>query len=102
MSRERFWGVYDWNDRAWVLDAFGKRWRFLNAIYAKEFITEFGWSRGYSPRPFYVVRKAKKITKRWLTRITTCGGFEGFLDEGIARDLSKFAGHSAELIVRIK
>jgi hypothetical protein len=60
MSRERFWGLYNWKFEEWCLDHSNKRLRFTSAEAAGNHAHSRLWGRHVGPRPFYVVRKATK------------------------------------------
>lgn len=61
--RTMYWGLYNWYTKKWILSDNQLRKRFDRADRAANFLTQTGWERGYSPRPFYVVRKTKKTTQ---------------------------------------
>lgn len=76
-ERRRVWGVYDWDRRRWEMQEIGggrKRWP--DADKAAAFITELGRKRGFSPRPFYVTKKPRKLPLEIVALIAAVKSFD--------------------------
>jgi hypothetical protein len=57
--KTRYWGLYNWETKRWVLNGTDQK-RKAFAHFSEALHRAFDNADGTGPRPFYVVRKAKK------------------------------------------
>ncbi len=65
MTRERYWGLYDWAADTWWTEEFGgaKRKRFSTPQAALNYMRDNRYVTASGPRPFYVTRKPRPLVE---------------------------------------